>query len=139
MTGRRCRGERGTAFAAGLVLMFAFTAGAVIWLARDVDRSISNRSTAQSVAFQAARSGARELDVAVLRAGAPVIDRGGAQAAALAAAGELFHSYGVAGRVSSVVVERDRVTVGVEIVDGGRMVSGHATAHAEDGPDRGAP
>ncbi len=139
MSDRRCRGDRGTTLAAGLVLMFAFTAGAVIWLARDVDRSISNRSAAQSVAFQAARSGARELDVAALRTGAPAIDLDGARTAAIAAADALFHSYGVVGEVTSVVIERDRVTVGVEIVDGGRAVSGHATARTQDGPDRSAP
>jgi hypothetical protein len=45
--------------ATSLVLLFTFTAGGVVWLARDVDRAISNRAAAQSIAFQAARSGAQ--------------------------------------------------------------------------------
>ena len=40
-----------------LVLLFAFTAGGVIWLSRDVNRRVSNRSAAQSIVFQAARVG----------------------------------------------------------------------------------
>ena len=50
---RRGRGERGTALVTALVLLFAFTAGGVIWLSRDVNRRVSNRSAAQSIAFQA--------------------------------------------------------------------------------------
>ena len=54
----------------GLVLLFAFTAGGVIWLARDVNRSVSNRSAAQSIAFQAARSAAQQVGITSLREGA---------------------------------------------------------------------
>ena len=139
MTTRRLRGDRGSAFAAGLLLMFAFTAGAVVWLARDVDRSISNRSAAQSIAFQAARSGAREIDVAALRTGSATIDTRAARSAASSAAATLFASYGVEGRVTSIAVTRDGVTVAVAIEDAGRVVNGHATARAETGPDGGGP
>ena len=50
-----------------LVLLFAFTAGGVIWLSRDVNRRVANRSAAQAIAFQAARSGAQQVEVAALR------------------------------------------------------------------------
>ena len=63
----RGRGDRGSAMVVGVVLMFAFTAGAIIWLARDVDRAVSDRASAQSIAFQAARSGAQQVDIDALR------------------------------------------------------------------------
>ena len=67
----------------GLVLLFAFTAGGVIWLARDVDRAVSNRTAAQSIAFQAARSGAQQIVVAGLRGdGVVAVDGSRARAAA---------------------------------------------------------
>jgi hypothetical protein len=53
-----------------LVLLFAFTAGGVIWLSRDVNRVITNRSAAQSIAFQSARAGAQQVEVGSLRGGA---------------------------------------------------------------------
>ena len=54
---RRWQGDRGSGLVTGITLIFAFTFLGLVWLARDVDRSVSNRSTAQSIAFQAARSG----------------------------------------------------------------------------------
>ena len=50
---RRCRDDRGMAMVTGLVLLFAFTAGGLVWLARDANRSVSNRTAAQSIAFEA--------------------------------------------------------------------------------------
>lgn len=120
----------------GLVLMFAFTTGGVVWLARDVDRGIANRSLAQSVAFQAARAGAQQVDVVALRSGehgAPVhADR--ARAAVHATATAAFAAAEVRGRVTMVHVERDRVTVHVDVHDPTRTVTGAATVRSADRP-----
>jgi Tfp pilus assembly protein PilX len=132
---RRCRGERGMAMVTGLVLLFAFTAAGVIWLARDVDRSVSNRTAAQSIAFQAARSGAQQLDVGALRERADVVvDADAASHAARATADELFAGYGVDGAVTRVSVDSDGlVEVEVRISDPAGDVTGAAAAHAEVG------
>jgi hypothetical protein len=126
--------DRGSASVAALVLVFTFSAGAVVWLARDVDRSISHRTSAQSIAFQAARAGAQQLDIAQLRAGTevPVVEPGMARSAAAQAAAALLADYGLDGRVVSVTVGVDRVEVGVSIVDGGRTVTGVAAARPEE-------
>ena len=132
---RRCRGDRGMAMVTGLVLLFAFTAGAVIWLARDVDRAVSNRSAAQSIAFQAARSGAQQLRLGALRDGAEiVIDGGRAETAARATADELFAGYAVDGAVVRVsVVGVDTVEVEVRVADPAGEVTGVAAARSESG------
>jgi Tfp pilus assembly protein PilX len=134
---RRCRGTRGAGMVTGLVLMFAFTAGGVIWLARDVDRSISHRSSAQSIAFQAARSGAQEIDLFAVRLGevaAVPLDVGAAQRAAAQTAAELFAAYQLDGVVRSIVVEGDRVAVEVAVRDAGRVVTGAGAARSQSGP-----
>ena len=51
----RGRGENGSGLVAGIALIFAFTFLGLVWLARDVDRGVSNRSAAQSIAIQTAR------------------------------------------------------------------------------------
>jgi Tfp pilus assembly protein PilX len=132
----RLRGDRGAGMVVGLVLMFAFTAGAVIWLARDVDRSISNRSAAQSIAFQAARSGAQQLDVAALRRDAPgagTLDDGRVRLVAAETADRLLGAYRLHGQVTDISVLLDRVTVTVEVTDGGRTVTGIGSARAVEG------
>ena len=53
---RRGRDDRGSGLVTGIVLIFAFTFLGLVWLARDVDRGVSNRSAAQSIAFQSARA-----------------------------------------------------------------------------------
>lgn len=133
---KRGAGERGSAMVTGLVLMFAFTAGAVVWLARDVDRSIANRASAQSIAFQAARSGAQQVDLSRLRSGdgtSIVIDEQAAHEAVSRTAGALLEAYGLVGSVASVAVTDDRVTVSVTVQDGGRTVTGTGSARAESG------
>ena len=132
---RRCRGDRGMATVTGLVLLFAFTAGGVVWLARDASRSVSNRTAAQSIAFQAARSAAQQVGVAALRDGAAiVVDDGAARRAAESTAAELFTGYDVDGQVVSVtVVAPDTVAVEVRISDPAGDVTGVASASAEDG------
>jgi hypothetical protein len=131
---RRLRGDRGVATVTGLVLLFSFTAGAMIWLARDVNRSVSNRSAAQSIAFQAARAGAQQISLASVRSGdAPAIDQL-ADSAARSAAADLFKGYGVSGTVDSVTIDRDAVVVRLTISDPAGDVTGVASARAEAGP-----
>jgi hypothetical protein len=132
---RRCRGDRGMAMVTGLVLLFAFTAGGVIFLARDANRAVSNRTTAQSIAFQAARSGAQRVSVESLRQGAEVlVDEDAARRAAESTAADLFSGYGVDGDVLRVtIVPPDTVEVEVRISDPAGDVTGVAAARAETG------
>lgn len=93
---RRCRGDRGTAFVLALVVMFTVTGSAAIWLARDVNQRVSDRSAIQSIAFQAARAGAQQIDVGAIREGGGeqiVIDEAAARAAARVAANRLADQY----------------------------------------------
>ena len=133
MTGR-LKGELGSGLVAGIALMFAFTFLGLVWLARDVDRGVSNRSAAQSIAFQAARSGAQAASVTDLRTGLALIDPDAAIQAASSTAGALFASYDVDGRVTSVEVAADSVSVSVTIIDGGVTVTGAGTVRAERAP-----
>lgn len=136
VTDVRLRGERGSGLVAGIVLIFAFTFLGMVWLARDVDRGVSNRSAAQSIAFQAARSGAQSASIADLRnnADAGAIDEPAARRAAAATADALFASYDVDGSITSIEVDGDRVAVTVEITDGNITVTGAGTVRAERAP-----
>ena len=132
---RRMRGDRGAAMVTGIVLLFAFTSLGVIWLARDVDRAVANRSSAQAIAFQAARSGAQAIDVDAIRAGGAqgaVVGEAAAIDAATRAAARLFDSYGVDGTVTAVAVDGPQVTVTVQLRDRGRVVSGIGGARAQE-------
>lgn len=132
---RRGAGDRGSGVVAAITLIFAFTFLGLVWLARDVDRSVSNRSAAQSIAFQAARSGAQASDVAALRDGSlTAIDPDAARSAAQRTAVALFASYGVSGTITGIDVEVDRVTVSVTITDAGRTVTGSGTVRTERTP-----
>lgn len=128
------RGDRGAGLVAGIALIFAFTFLGLVWLARDVDRGVSNRSAAQSIAFQAARSGAQSAALVDLRSGTAVIDPAAARQAAASTAASLFASYRVDGRVTSVDVDGDRVSVSVTITDNGLVVTGAGTVRAERAP-----
>jgi hypothetical protein len=119
---------------AGIALIFAFTFLGLVWLARDVDRGVSNRSAAQSIAFQAARSGAQAAAITDLRSGATLVDPAGAGRAATSTANALFTSYGVDGAVTSIEVVADSVSVSVTITDDGRTVTGAGTVRAERAP-----
>jgi hypothetical protein len=131
---QRFRTEHGSGLVVGIVLIFAFTFLGLVWLARDVDRSVSNRSAAQSIAFQAARSGAQATAISDLRSGVSVIDAAAATRAATSTATGLFSSYGVEGAVTSVEVIVDSVSVSVTITDGGHVVTGSGTVRAERAP-----
>lgn len=130
----RFAGERGAGLVAGIALIFAFTFLGLVWLARDVDRGVSNRSAAQSIAFQAARSGAQAAAIADLRTGVTVIDPTAARQAATSTADSLFRSYRVDGRIVSVQIDADRVAVTVTITDDGRTVTGAGSVRAERAP-----
>ena len=130
----RVRSNRGSGLVAGIALIFAFTFLGLVWLARDVDRGVSNRSAAQSIAFQAARSGAQSASATDLRSGVGVIDPAAARRAATSTASALFASYGVDGTVTSVDVAADSVSVSVAITDDGRTVTGAGTVRAERAP-----
>ena len=113
----RWRGERGTALVTAMVLLFSFTAGAVILLARDYDERLATRSVAQAVAFQAARVGAQQLAVGSLRGeGAVTLDDAAVVEQATRAAHDLLAEAGEVGDVT-VAIDGDRVTVVVAIVD----------------------
>lgn len=120
----------------GIVLIFAFTFLGLVWLARDVDRGISNRSAAQSIAFQAARSGAQASAIGEVRsdADAATVDPIAARRAATRTADALFDSYDVDGSVTSIEIDDALVSVTVRIVDGGITVTGAATVRAERAP-----
>jgi len=132
----RCRGARGSGLVAGITLIFAFTFLGLVWLARDVDRGVSNRSAAQSIAFQAARSGAQATSIGDLRGsdGAPVVDEGAARLAALRTAEALFASYGLTGAVETIAVTADSVAVTVTVNDAGVTVTGAGTVRSERAP-----
>jgi Tfp pilus assembly protein PilX len=131
----RLDGERGAGLVVGITLIFAFTVLGLVWLARDVDRAVSNRSSAQAIAFQSARAGAQAALVPALRhGGAPTIDADAARSAASDTAAQLFASYGVSGTVAAIGVGAHDVHVTVRIADAGRSVSGSATVRAERAP-----
>ena len=129
------RGDRGSGLVAGLALLFAFTFLGLVWLARDVDRGISNRSTAHSIAFQAARSGAQAAEIADLRTGSTiVVDPNLARAAVLETVSALLSSYGLDGSVTAIDIVGDRVSVTVSVTDAGTQVTGVGTVRAERAP-----
>ena len=109
--------ETGTALVTASVLLFSFTAAAMILLARDYDQRIATRSVAQAVAFQAARAGAQQIDVEIVRGdGVIVLDRDAAATQAQLTARRLVADQGESGSVR-VTIDGDRVVVVVEIVD----------------------
>lgn len=134
---RRCRGERGTAIITASVLLFTLTAGGILYLTRDVNRVVTNRSAAQSIAFQAARAGAQQVDVDSLR-GSPtddvVIDETAAVSEARLIADRLLAAYGLDGTVAPPLIDGDMVTVTVTVIDDYGAQSATASVQAQTGP-----
>lgn len=127
------RDERGSGLVAGIAFIFAFTFLGLVWVARDVDRGISNQSAASSIAFQAARSGAQAALVDDVRGGdLAALDPGAARSAASATAAQLIAGYGVDGSVTAIEVDSSdgKVTVTITIVDGTKTVIGVGAAEA---------
>ncbi len=132
---RRLRGDRGSGLVAGLALLFAFTFLGLVWLARDVDRGVSNRSAAHSIAFQSARAGAQVAEISDLRGDSVIeIDAVPARQAALDTAAALLASYGLEGSVTAVAIDGDRISVTVNVEDAGVRVTGVGTVRAERAP-----
>ncbi len=130
----RVASDAGSGLVAGITLIFAFTFVGLVWLARDVDTSVSNRSTASSVAFQAARSGAQATQIPALRDGRdPVIDPTAARRAATETAYRLLDGYDARGTVT-VEIGANHVTATVTITEAGRTVTGVATVEARRAP-----
>jgi Flp pilus assembly protein TadG len=103
----RRAGEEGmvAAFAAVVAVSLVMVAGMVL----DGGRVVAAQATARDLASAAARAGAQELDLELVRGdGAPVLDPGRAEAAALA----FLDASGVAG---TVAVEGPAVTVVVTL------------------------
>jgi hypothetical protein len=114
---RRLGDDRGTALVTAMVLLFSFTAAAVILLARDYDDRLATRSVAQAIAFQSARAGAQQVDVGALRGdGRITLDEATAADQATRVARRLLADAGETGE-AIVSVDGDRVTVVIEIVD----------------------
>ncbi len=131
---RRGSDDRGSGLVAGIAFIFAFTFLGLVWLARDVDRGVSNRSTAGSVAFQSARSGAQAaFPESLRRAGEPTIDAAGARVAGAETAARLFTEYGVTGTVT-IAVTTNEVTAVVTITDRGVTVTGRAVVQSQRAP-----
>ena len=133
---RRGRGERGSAVVTALVLLFVFTAGGVVWLSRDVNRVITNRSAAQSIAFQSARAGAQQVDVGALRSsGEPtvILNEERARVEGRRIADELFGAYDVTG-TSAMSISGDTVTVTVTIEDPDGDARASGSVQARTGP-----
>ena len=126
--------DRGSVVLTTVVLMVTLTGGALIWLTRDVDRQIAAVSQANAVALQAARAGAQRLTPASLRSAHTItIDRDAANRAATTTASNLLDANHTIGRVETVLITGDRITVTVSITEAGRTVTGQATAHATAG------
>ena len=109
---------------------------AIIWLACDVDRAVSDRASAQSIAFQApapAPTG-RHRGPARVPSGPIPIDPGLAQPAAESTAARLLTPTASIGLITSIDVAGDRVTVSFEIHSAGRTVSGTGSARAQATP-----
>lgn len=134
---RRGRGERGTAIITASVLLFTLTAGGILYLTRDVNGVVTNRSAAQSIAFQAARAGAQQVDVDQLR-GAPadevVINAEAAEVEVELIAQRLLDAYGLVGLVEDTEISGDTVTVTVTVEDEYGDQTATASVQAQTGP-----
>jgi hypothetical protein len=118
-----------------LVTLTSVTVGSVLWLARDVDTSLSIRSTADAIAFQSARSGAQQLRADALRGDSPVarVDPDAAGIAVRTTARELLEREGLEGEVIAISAIEERVRVTVRVDGPAGPAEATATAVAERG------
>ncbi len=131
--------DAGSATVLMITLCFAFLAGSLLWLSRTVDQSLDDRANAAAIAFEAARAGAQALDPVAARSGDAIIDHVAARVAIASTTGRLLAVNGDTGSVSSVSIERNRVTVSVTITTTGRPATGTASASAVAGVDAPLP
>ncbi len=110
--GRRAwKNDEGAGFAIPLfVVLLALTAAASLSLLVDGGRATTAQRNANSIAFQASRSAAQELDTGALRNGVIVVSPS-ADAAARSTAATLLDRVGLDGSVTSVDVDGRRITV----------------------------
>ncbi len=111
----RCRragkNDDGAGFAIPLfVVLLALTAAASLSLLVDGGRATTAQRNANSIAFQASRSAAQELDTGALRDGVIIVSPE-ADAAARRTAATLLGRVGLDGSVTSVDVDGRRITV----------------------------
>ena len=131
--------DAGSATVLMITLCFTFLAGSLLWLSRTVDQSLDDRTNAAAIAFQAARAGAQAIDPVAARSGDAIIDPVVARAAIASTTGRLLAINGDTGVVSSMSIERNRVTVSVTITTTGRPATGTASASAVAGVDAPLP
>ena len=133
---RSLSGDNGSGLVAAITILFSLTFLSLVWLARDVDRGVSNEGAAEAIAFQAARSGAQAASIANLRTGDLAIDESQARAAAFETASLLFDSYGVDGSVTAIEIDpaTTRLRVTVRIDDGPVSVTGTGIVTVEVTP-----
>jgi hypothetical protein len=122
--------DAGAATVTMITLCFVFLAGSLLWLSRTVDQSLSDRTHAAAIAFQAARAGAQQIDPAAARRGVISVDPQPARAAAVATVTRLLAVNGDTGTVDSVSIDAQRVVVTVTITTTGRPATGTASAVA---------
>jgi hypothetical protein len=133
------RRDAGAATVLMITLCFAFLSGALLWLSRTVDQSLSDRTNAAAIAFQAARAGAQQVDAQAARAGTIVVDPVAARLAAAGTTTRLLSANGDTGSLTSVSIDGPRVTVSVTITTTGRPATGTGTATAVAGVGAPAP
>jgi hypothetical protein len=131
----RVTGDTGSAVVSSLVVLTVLTMGTVLWMARDVSTTISLRSDATEIAFQAARAGAQGLEISALRGVDPQVrlDRGEAIRRARLTAESLLGGLGAQGVVTEVTVIDDRIAVVVEVVGPTAVIEGRAVVLAKRG------
>lgn len=133
----RLNGETGSAVVAALVLVLAMTGGASIWLARDVGIALSQSGVAHEIAFEVARHGAQQIDVAALRDGsmpAVTLDAAAVREMVPAVFERALSDRAVSGRLLDLDIDGDTVIV-VVVIDGGTSPAiGRAAARAVIGP-----
>jgi Tfp pilus assembly protein PilX len=133
---RRLRGDRGTTFVAAMVVMFTVTGAAAVYLARDVNQRVSDRSALQSIAFQSARAGAQQIEISGLRSDTVTvvaIDTPAAERAARLVAIRLADRYELDVRIERQFASDDRRSWTVVVTDSTGELRAIGVARAETG------
>jgi hypothetical protein len=122
-------GDSGSALVGAQIILVSLMVGPLMWLVGDIGRSVSYRTAAREVAFEAARAGARQVGSEGTEGGSEqpaTIDREAASLAVHRSARESLSGLGLEGRVAELEIGVDWVIVGIEILDGERGASGRA-------------
>ena len=113
---RACTNDEGAGFAIPLfVVLLALTAAASLSLLVDGGRATTAQRNANSIAFQAARSAAQELDTSALRNGVIAVSPA-ADSAARSTAATLLDRVGLDGSVTAIDVDGRRITVTITAI-----------------------